>query len=96
MSRHKGGMGNLGLKVNTKTTVISEDGESQLFMAYSCKFCPQVYDSRSKLRQHIDGKHKQPKYDCSGCGMKFQWRSSQFYHRQKCILYQQQIPSSHH
>ena len=65
----------------------ADEEDMQPVLSYICNFCKAVFPEKTKLRQHINGKHKQPKFECSGCGQKFQWSSSHFYHKNKCEKY---------
>ena len=99
MSGNWGGRGRGGIArsvqrkmVMSRQSIVSPegDGEAEMLISFACKFCGAAFPERFKLRQHINGKHKQPKFQCSGCGQRFQWSSSHFYHKNKCPHYLEQ------
>ena len=83
-------LANVGKNFASKSSSSLDNNESEIIIAYACKFCRQSYPNKTKLLQHINGKHKEPKFTCSGCGKKFQWSSGHHYHKQKCPQYLQQ------
>ena len=53
-----------------------------------CNFCKKSFHTYSILRDHVKSKHGAPRYQCTRCGERFQWRQTFWRHKNtKCPVY---------